>query len=187
MVRAREGSTGLTSVTGTAAGWESKTGPATHPPLGSSSPTHGVSPEPRGARPGTSAGRDGEGSAARPAAKEKPPTAAEPKSQSGSQRPRHVKGATDLLPLPRRAPALTAAAPSSSARVTHRPTTGPALPVCPLPLPNLSRTAVRAGSQAQALTSLPSGAATRVRNSQLPPLWVTSLSLPQEWWLRRCF
>lgn len=47
-VRVREGSTGLTSVTSTAAGQESRTGPATHPPLRSSSPTHGINPEPRG-------------------------------------------------------------------------------------------------------------------------------------------
>lgn len=50
-------------------------------------------------------------------------------------------------------------------------------------LPNLSHTVTGAGSQAQVLTLLPSGAATHVWNSPQPPLWAMSLSLPHKMFL----
>jgi len=82
-VRAGQGSAGLTSGTSTAAGWDSRTGPATRLPFG-------VNLNPAAAaRPGTSAGRDGNRAQPDQLLGRKP-------SQSVSQRPRHAKGATDL-------------------------------------------------------------------------------------------
>lgn len=125
------------------------------------------------ARPGTSAGRDGEGSA----------DGWLPRSHSCGAQITAQLAETASRQGSKRSPPACARGAGCHLCLGHPPTQ----PLRPLPLPNLSPTAIRAGSEAQVLASLPSGAATRAWNSQQPPPWVTSLSLPQEQSARRCF